>query len=133
MILNLLKNGISIEFYKFIVVGIWSTIINYGVFYFLLDFFSVNYLIASAIGFMFGVFVGYRFNRKWTFKVEKQKNYIEVTKYYSVYIFSLMLSLFFLRVTVGVFDINPKIANILAIGVTTFTNFIGIKLVVFKK
>ncbi len=48
MIPGLLKNKISVEFYKFIVVGAWSTIINYGIFYILLEFLSVNYLTSSA-------------------------------------------------------------------------------------
>lgn len=132
MIQGLLKNKISVEFYKFIVVGVWSTIINYGVFYILLELLNINYLISSAIGFIAGVFAGYGFNRKWTFRVEKEGKPTEIIKYYTVYIVSLILSLLFLKIIVDVIGIDPKIANILAIGLTTCTNFIGIKIVVFK-
>jgi len=132
MIPGLLKNKISVEFYRFIVVGVWSTIINYGIFYILLEFLSVNYLTSSAVGFISGVFAGYGFNRKWTFKVEKEKKNTEIIKYYTVYIVSLILSLLFLKIIVDVVGVDPRIANILAIGLTTFTNFVGIKMVVFK-
>jgi putative flippase GtrA len=132
MIMGLLKNKISTQFYKFIVVGVWSTIINYGIFYILLEFLNINYLISSAVGFISGVFAGYGFNRKWTFKVEKKKKYTEIIKYYTVYIVSLILSLLFLKIIVDAVGVDPRIANILAIGLTTCTNFIGIKIVVFK-
>ena len=132
MILSLLRNKISTQFYKFIIVGIWSTIINYGMFYILLEFLGVNYLISSAAGFISGVFAGYGFNRKWTFGVKSVKKHSEILKYYAVYITSLILSLLFLKVVVGIIGLDPKIANILAIGLTTCTNFIGIKIVVFK-
>lgn len=132
MILNLLKNKISIEFYKFIVVGIWSTIVNYGMFYILLEFVEINYLISSAVGFICGVFAGYGLNRRWTFKIDKEKSRIEIIKYYTVYILSLILSLLFLKFIVDIVGLDPKIANILAIGLTTCTNFVGIKIIVFK-
>jgi len=133
MIAKLLKNKTSVEFYKFIAVGIWSTIINYGVFYILLEFLNVNYLIASAAGFISGVYAGYGFNRKWTFKAKQEKKYTGIIKYYAVYIVSLILSLLFLKVVVVIVGIDPKIANILAIGLTTCTNFVGIKKFVFKR
>ena len=132
MIIGLLKNKISIQFYKFIVVGGWSTIINYGIFYILLEFLNVNYLISSATGFICGVFAGYGFNRKWTFKVEKKKQYTEIIKYYTVYTVSLILSLLFLKIIVDVVGVDSRIANILTIVLTTCANFIGIKIVVFK-
>jgi len=132
MILNLLKNKITIEFYKFIVVGIWSTIVNYGMFYTLLEFAEINYLISSVVGFICGVFAGYRLNRRWTFKIDKEKSHKEIIKYYTVYLFSLILSLLFLKFMVDIVGLDPRIANILAIGLTTCTNFLGIKILVFK-
>ncbi|MDG1436751.1 MAG: GtrA family protein [Rickettsiaceae bacterium] len=132
MLLDLLRHGVSKQFYRFIVVGVWSTIINYGIFIALLELMDINYLLASAMGFISGVFAGYGFNRKWTFKVEAKKGNAEIIKYYIVYSASLVLSLAFLHGVVDVLGLDPKIANILAVGLTTCTNFIGIKIMVFK-
>ena len=121
------------QFSKFIVVGVWSTIVNYGLFYILLHFLSVHYLIASASGFIAGVFAGYHLNRIWTFQAHDKRRHRDIVKYYSVYIASLSLSLLFLKITVSVFGIDPYIANIFAIGLTTCTNFLGLKFVVFRR
>ena len=129
---NLLKNKIGTQFYKFIVVGVGSTLVNYLIFYTLLEFLKINYLISSAFGFLFGMMIGYFLNRKWTFQMETKTTNAEIIKYFFVYAFSLILSLIFLKITVDAFKINTKIANFFALILTTFTNFIGIKMTVFK-
>jgi len=130
--LNLLKNKIGIQFYKFIIVGAVSTLVNYLMFYILLEFLKINYLISSAFGFLFGMVIGYFLNRKWTFQMETKTTNAEIIKYFFVYAFSLILSLIFLKIAVDAFKINAKIANFFALILTTFTNFIGIKMTVFK-
>ena len=120
------------QFFKFIVIGLLSTVINYGVFYALYEFFSIYYILSSAIGFITGVFAGYGLNKTWTFGVKNSRSrYIH--KYCIVYIFSLFLGLGFLNFLVTVLDFTAEFANILTIGLTTCTNFMGIKLLVFKK
>ena len=132
MILGVLKKKVGIEFYKFIGVGIIATLINYGVFYVLLEFLEINYLLSSMIGFVSGVLCGYGFNRRWTFKVRKKQKGVEIVKYYGVYIFSLILSICFLKIVVSFIGLNPLLANVLSIGLTTMTNFVGLKTIVFK-
>ncbi len=120
------------QFVKFIIIGLFSTFINYGVFYILYDFFSVYYVFSSAIGFITGVLSGYRLNKIWAFEVEeKRPQYIY--GYFIVYSFSLFLGLGFLSFLVTISNLIPELANILTIGLTTCTNFSGIKFFVFKK
>ena len=54
-------------------------------------------------------------------------------KYCLVYLASLLLSIIFLKIAVGLVGISPEIANIFAICLTTCTNFLGTKFFVFKK
>lgn len=76
--------------------------------------------------------MGYRLNKTWTFEIKvTEENY--VYKYYFVYTASLFLSLIFLDFLVSKLSIIPEIANILTIGLTTCTNFIGTKFWAFKK
>ncbi|MCP4050644.1 MAG: GtrA family protein [bacterium] len=117
---------------KFIVVGILCTIVNYLVFFVLLDFLHWHYLLSSGTGFFSGVLVGYFFNRAWTFQIEDKSKTLLI-KYSFVYICSLIISLAFLRLSVGVLGVNAKIANVIAIGITTCTNFSGIKFWAFGK
>lgn len=81
---------------------------------------------------MIGVFAGYGLNKSWTFG-QKQEVDNQVTKYYSVYLVSLILGLLLLKALTYFWGLEPKIANIIVIGFTTLTNFAGIKCLVFKK
>ena len=54
-------------------------------------------------------------------------------KYCLVYLASLLLSIIFLKIAVGIVGISPETANIFAICLTTCTNFLGTKFFVFKK
>jgi len=120
------------QFSKFVIIGVFSTIINYATFYIFYEFLKFHYILSSAIGFMLGVIVGYGFNKNWAFGV-KGKNCRYIYKYYIVYTISLFLGLGFLKFLVSVLEIMPEISNFLTIGLTTCTNFIGIKFWVFKK
>ncbi|MCS7005744.1 MAG: GtrA family protein [Cytophagales bacterium] len=117
--------------FRFGVVGGISTIVNYGVYYVLYQFIGLHYQIASAIGFITGVFVGYGLNKYWTFE-SHEKQSAEIAKYFGVYIASLLLSLGFLYVCVEVIKISANIANLFAICLTTMTNFLGTKFLVFR-
>ena len=123
--------AIKKQFLKFIVVGFFSTTVNYSFFYLLYEFLGIYYLTAAATGFIGGVLAGYGFNKKWTFGIkETTQNY--VYKYYIIYVVSLILSMFVLEFLVSQIGLTPEIANLLTIGFTTITNFIGIKAWVFK-
>ena len=120
------------QFFKFVTVGILSTSLNYSCFYVLFSFFSLNYMLSSATGYLFGVFVGFIFNKGWTFQYQII-TVKEPLQYITVYTFSLLLGLAFLRVLVSKLNIPPEIANVATIGLTTITNFSGLKFWVFRK
>ncbi len=121
----------SIEFIKFCVVGVVSTLVNYGIFYAALNFLAFHYLIASVLGFISGLVIGYPINKCWTFS-SKNSSKTHIYPYLVTYLVSLILSLIFLKIAVEYCGIAPEIANILAIILTTCTNFIGTKFFVFK-
>lgn len=121
------------EFIKFAIVGSTSTAVNYAVFYYLFHFDHFNYLVASASGFITGMFISYTLNRKFTFESENQKRAKEFFSYFAVCLFSLGLSLLTLRFCVEILHISPLLGNLFAIGVSTVSNFLGAKFFVFKK
>lgn len=125
------KNGVQSQFGKFIIVGAFSTIVNYGIFYLMFNFLHVHYLVASGTGYISGVLFGFYFNKSWSFNFYRQSK-IALLKYVSVYFFSLIVSIFFLNILVEFFLLDERIANILVIGLTTCLNFLCIKFFVFK-
>jgi putative flippase GtrA len=120
------------QFSKFIIIGMLSTIVNYFCFYILVEVAHVHYLISSGTGFMMGVIAGYFFNKNWTFQV-KDDSKTMIAQYFFVYTSSLLLGLLFLRVQVNYIGVSVYIANFIVIGLTTCTNFIGLKYWAFNK
>src|SRR3989344_4037143 len=129
---KILSNNASQQFSKFVMVSILSIIVNYFVFFLLFRFLDIFYLFSSTIGYMSGVLFGFVLSKIKTFG---SKHYYknELIKYFVVYAISLFLGLSILKTLVNDWSINPLIANIFVVGVTTFTNFFGCKFFVFRK
>lgn len=127
-----MKQVLAIQSGKFLIVGAISTVINYGFFYVLLNFFAVDYLASSGLGYMVGLVFGYFFNRNWTFESESEHKTREFTSYFFVYMVSLVASLAFLSFLVENLAFDPNLANIWSIGLSTIMNFLGCKFLVFR-
>ncbi|MBP9885970.1 MAG: GtrA family protein [Leptospiraceae bacterium] len=126
------KNQFLEKLIKFLFVGGFSTIVNYLSFFVLFEYFLVQYLIASVIGYITGIFFSYFLNKKWTYKIAKDSNDVFIHKYLVVYLLSLGASSITLKSLVDYFGIYPLIANIIAIGQSTVTNFVGTTFLVFN-
>lgn len=124
------ENSIKGQFARFLLVGGFTTLLNYAIFA-SLYFFGVNYVAASAIGYATGFFIGFVLFKKFAFKSTAQWQ-SEITKQVPVYGVSLLLNLSTLYALVHFFAVYPLLANVAAIGISTITNFLGMKLLVFK-
>ncbi len=131
---------------KFLLIGIWATLIDLGVLNFLM------WISGLAGGWAFNVFKGISFsvatfakywgNKFWAFeKMEKEGMGREITQFYVVTLVGLAINVGVASLivnTVGIqFGMPPKIwANIgaiIAALVAAGWNFIGYKFIVFKK
>jgi ribulose-phosphate 3-epimerase len=125
------KEGKTYQFLRFCLVGGLATILNYSLF-FLLYKLGVNHLLASASGYISGVFLGFYLNKRFTFNSDSRRYAVEITKYFIVYTISLFLGLGFLQIQTNI-GMHILIANIFTIGLTTITNYIGCNFFVFRK
>src|SRR6478735_3649705 len=62
------RTHVALQFLMFGTVGISNTLITFAVYTVLLKVFGVQYLAASAIGFIAGATNGFLLNRRWTFR-----------------------------------------------------------------
>jgi putative flippase GtrA len=120
------------QFTKFAAVGLLSTALNYGLFFYSYNLIRLDYIIASALGYIFGLIFGYLLNRNWTYQ-HRDKHSQTIYKYLTVYIGSLLLGLIALKILVNNYGFDANLANILVIGLSTITNFSGTKFWVFKQ
>lgn len=123
----------SIKVYsKFIIVGVTCVILNYGLYYFLCTETSINYLLASIIGYFFGFAAGFILNNNWTFGYRKF-SVKKIVGYFVVYFSSLCISSFLLWIMVGRLHFNVLLANLISIGISTASNFFGLNYIIYKE
>ncbi|NHO40060.1 GtrA family protein [Acetobacter ghanensis] len=120
-----------VHFFRFIIVGGVSTIVNYLVFLVFLKYVGLQYQLSSSCGFLAGVMVGFPLNKMWTYQHSSGVTWGLLGRYASVYAVSLFVNICVLGVLVGFFRTDARLANIVGIGITTVTNFIGTKFWVF--
>jgi len=120
------------QFIRFCGVGVLGATLNYSIFFILLYFFSVQYIISSATGFILSVFLAFSLNKRFTFKNHNQSK-SKILRYFSVNFFSLIIGLISLGFFVRILLLNEYFANFLTVGITTVLNFAGSKLFVFNK
>lgn len=131
MAFSLLKRDVSRQFIKFCLIGLESTVLNYLVFLILFYYFSINYLFSAGAGFVSGVFVGFIFNKLYTFR-SKDSTSKTIPLYFLVYLFSLVVTILGLKFLVESLGIKPLIGTAILIVITTIINFFGTKVLVFK-
>lgn len=116
---------------KFLVVGGISTLFNYAVFYCLTKMLLVNYLLASVAGYISGLVLGFFLNHFWTFESRGYRTAV-LLGYGLVYLTSLGFSTLFLWIAVEKLNLNKYLMNVMAIGISTVLNFIGLKTIIYK-
>ena len=120
------------EFFKFLIIGSASSLINLFIFYLFFYLFKINEFMSSTIAYVAGVIFGFFFNKNWTFKY-KQKRWLHLMgKYFLVYTFNLFVGLISFKVINENTNLEEIVVQILIIMITAFCNFFGLKFFVFR-
>ena len=126
-----IKNKSFLEIYRFIIVGICSVLIDFIFYYFFIYFNIFDPKIAKRLSFIIGAIFAFYANRNYVFSVTKRK----ISQYFSFAI--LYFTSFFLNSFVhDLIFLKTKITLIsflAATFVSTVTNFIGQKFLIFKE
>lgn len=110
---------------RFIFVGVLNLIVSYGA-YFILLYLNIYYMLALFISSVIGIAHSFIWNKKWTFK-SKGDARKESIRFVSVYGIAFLINLVILAVFVEKLMLNPKIAQVFALGVVTIISFYGHK------
>jgi len=133
------------QFFRFFLVGLLNTAIDFGVLNSLI-FISgrasgIYYPIFKSISFLFAVTNSYFMNKHWTFKSSEQDNAGEFLKFVSVNLVGWGLNVGTASYVVNVIGVPEGFSPVLwanlgavsATAITLFWNFIGMKFLVFKR
>lgn len=118
---------------KYGAVGVLNTAVDFLV-YQLLTFIGMNYAVAQCISYSCGILNSYLFNSRWTFKEDAKREKNEFVSFVVVNIISLGLSVLLLKVCYDVLGIESDlVSKAIVTPIVMVINFIGTKLLVFKK
>jgi len=121
------------QFIKFSLVGVLNTAVDAIVFFLLTRAFGAGEVLAQAISYPAGVINSFYFNSRFTFHEKIKYNSIHFVKFVIVNLISYGVSILTIYLITSNFSITDWAAKIFATVVAMVINFIGNKLVVFKK
>ena len=128
--------------WRFILVGIWNTIFGYLAFVgldilftFLLPKRYMAYMAAALLGNILAILNAFIFHKCITFKsqVRGKAVIVEFTRFFSTYLFTMILGLILLPFFVEVLGIDPKISGALLIPITVIISYFGHSRFSFKR
>jgi len=123
------------QFLKFCIVGGLGTIVNLAVLYSLVEFVKLWYIFAAVIAFVIAATHNYVLNKIWTFEDRRTGKVFVVKqwiKFFTISVFSLCINLLVLWFLVEFVNLWYIFAQIIAIFVALFSNFLGNKYWTFK-
>lgn len=120
---------------KFGLVGVLNTVIDYAVYSGLLfiPFFKRYYVLAQAVGYAAGLCNSLVLNKRWTFAQREAMTKVQLLLFLAVNLAALLVSTLVLVLTQETLGMNPYLGKIVATVFSMAVNFIGNKLIVFRK
>jgi putative flippase GtrA len=119
------------QFFRYLLVGGSSFLLEYGAFYILLTIYQVNYLIANSIVYSILAVIGFVLNRLWTFRSKKQVTR-QIVLYLGLLIFNFLASNVMLYILSGQLQISPLWAKIAVMVIVVLWNFVIYKKVIYR-
>lgn len=122
------------QFAVFLSVGLINTIAALAVILTLSEILGVHYVVANAVGYAFGLALGFVLHRNVTFKNQSdaQKQRSELIKFLVVFAVAYMIQLAALIVLVRGLGLPDQYAQVIAIGIYAVVNFIGNRVFTFR-
>ena len=117
---------------RFVVVGLVCVVADLSVYTALTDRLGIQPTTAKAISYLAGVAVGFGLNKRWTFR-SSRRTWREPISYLLLYAATLGINVACNNFILALLPNWRLLAFLFATGVTTVINFVGMRLVTFRK
>lgn len=121
------------QFVRFCIVGIFNTIIDYGVYLFFSRIMGLFFLYANILAILVAMTFSFFVNKYWTFNNFEKKIKSQYAKFFLIGIVYFVLYNLIFYISVNNFQIYDLWAKVIAIAIGLFWNFIANKYWTFKK
>lgn len=119
------------QFARFLVVGLFSFAVDYGLFVVLFHSFGVQYILASTISFSLSLVLNYFLTLKFVFGARQGRNIaLEFTIYVGLNLVALGLNQLILFLAVDSLGLSPLVGKLIATAIVLVYNFISRKLLI---
>ncbi|MBP2134448.1 putative flippase GtrA [Methanomicrobium sp. W14] len=118
---------------KYCISGGTGALIDFGVYSFLIYFFSANYLFSNLVSFTCGTLATYYLQKNWTFRYKANKRFSAFKRYILAVIGTYILNTLLLFIFIDLLVINVFIAKVLQILLSTIWGYSVNSIYVFKK
>ncbi len=130
---SLLTKGELFQFMRFCMVGLVNTAVDFFVFFASVNWLNFNVYAAQVAAYSIATLNSYGLNRLFTFRDKKGKVGLQLAKFLTVNLTSLLTSLALLYFFSDLLALNTVLAKVLIAGFTTAINYLGNRLWVFRK
>lgn len=121
--------NLFIQIFKFCIVGVIATIIDFAFLYILKEFLHLNVVLSNTLSFCISVIYNYWASVKWVFDVNENKNPKKNFVIFIIFsVIGLLLNDLIMWITTDKFEIYYMIAKIIATFIVMIFNFITRKL-----
>lgn len=95
---------------------------------------NLNYLLSIVISFMFGAWINYTLSTRWVFTYRLLENKsLEFSIFFLVGVITLLMSIALMATLVNILGIHLLTAKVITTGLTFIANFIGRRVLLFRK
>ena len=127
-------DNIFLQFFRFIFVGGTAFLIDFFIYFALVEFLNVNYLISAAIAFFISVLANYYLSTSWVFNQSQIENRaIEFNLFLAISFVGLIFTEILLYVFTDMFSINYLWSKIFASILVLFWNFSARRVMFYAK
>ena len=121
--------------WRFVLVGLVNTGVDFLLFLFLVRVAGINYLLAQTVSYCFGMVNSFIMNKLWTFAKTGQdiSTHLQFIQFAGLNVLSLGGSLLGLKILNDYLGVNIYLAKILVTGVTWSIRYVGYRYWVFAR
>lgn len=128
---NSISNYMDNKISRFILVGLFSTLLNYLSFNFIYDF-SRNIVLSSYLGYLIGLLNSFILGKKWVFKIDGKISIFKKFLYFIVYFIGGTIMTFVIS-KLQFIGFNHKLAWLIGLNFSLINNFLCSKYLVFNR
>lgn len=127
-------DNVFLQFFRFIFVGGTAFVIDFSIYFILVEFVGVNYLISAAIAFFISVLANYYLSTSWVFNQSQIENRaIEFNLFLAISFVGLIFTEILLYIFTDLCSINYLISKIIASILVLFWNFSARRIMFYGK